>query len=82
MEASFSKLVIEGDNLNVMGAILGSTTNSSLLGHIFEDILCYIFDMNFASNSCVKRGHMVAHSLARFARNIADDMYWLEDAPP
>ena len=25
---------------------------------------------------------MVAHSLARHARNISDEMYWLEDSPP
>ena len=25
---------------------------------------------------------MVAHSLAQQARNISDEMYWLEDSPP
>ena len=25
---------------------------------------------------------MVAHSLARFAKNVVNDMYWLEDEPP
>ena len=25
---------------------------------------------------------MVSHSLARQARNISDEMYWLEDSPP
>ena len=24
---------------------------------------------------------MVAHSLARHARNISDEMYWMEDSP-
>ena len=24
---------------------------------------------------------MVAHSLARFARNIVEDLYWMEDEP-
>ena len=27
-------------------------------------------------------GNMVAHSLARYAKNISDEMYWLEDSPP
>lgn len=25
---------------------------------------------------------MVAHSLAKYARNIIDDIYWIEDTPP
>ncbi|KAK9988600.1 hypothetical protein SO802_028839 [Lithocarpus litseifolius] len=41
------------------------------------------FSNLFVALSCVKReGNMVAHSLARFARNIVDDMYWMEDEPP
>ena len=27
-------------------------------------------------------GNMVAHSLARYAKNLSDEMYWLEDSPP
>lgn len=35
------------------------------------------------SVSCVKRiANTVAHSLARYARNIADETVWLEDSPP
>ena len=26
-------------------------------------------------------GNRVAHVLAQFARNISDDMYWMEDVP-
>ena len=34
------------------------------------------------SFSHVKRGaNSVVHSLARFAKNVVDDMYWLEDSP-
>ena len=25
---------------------------------------------------------MVAHSLASYAKNLSDEMYWLEDSPP
>jgi len=45
MEAGFSKLVIEGDSLNVMRAISTSTAKNSLLGHIYEDIWCSISDL-------------------------------------
>ena len=27
-------------------------------------------------------GNRVAHVLAKFARNIIEDMYWMEDVPP
>ena len=28
------------------------------------------------------KGNMVAHSLARYIKNLSDEMYWLEDSPP
>ena len=83
IEASFSRLVIEGDNAMVMNAISCSADNNSLLGRIFGDIPNLICGLQYASISCIKRGgNMVAHSLARHARNISDEMYWLEDSPP
>ena len=83
MEAGFSNLVIEGDNSNVMRAISSSVANNSLFGHIVDDIRHYISSRQLVAFSCVKRkGNMVAHSLARFARNIVDDLYWMEDEPP
>ena len=45
-------------------------------------------DLNFlgwqsVDLSCVKReGNMVTHSLARFARNIVNALYWMEYEPP
>ena len=66
IEASFSRLVIEGDNALVMNAISCSVENNSLLGHIFEDIQNLICGLQYASISCIKMGsNMVAHSLAR-----------------
>ena len=32
---------------------------------------------------CTRRGgNRVAHELALFARNISQDLYWMEDVPP
>ena len=48
-----------------------------------DDIRHLIMGRQSVGFSCVKReGKMVAHSLARFARNIGEDMYWMEDEPP
>ncbi|XP_065628321.1 uncharacterized protein LOC136067029 [Quercus suber] len=82
-EVGFSRLVIEGDNALVINAISCSAENNSLLGHIFEDIQNLFCGLQYASINCIKKGgNMVAHSLARHARNISDEMYWLEDSPP
>ena len=42
IDASFTKLVIEGDNVNVTKAISSPIANHSLLGHVFEDIQCLV----------------------------------------
>ena len=82
MEARFSNLVIEGDNSNVMRALLASAVNNSLYGHIVDDIRSYFSGWQFVGLNCVKReGNMMAHSLATFARNIVDALYWMEDEP-
>ena len=83
MEAGFSNLVIEGDNSNVMRALSASAVNNSFYGHIVDDIRSYFLGCQYVGLSCVKReGNMVAHSLAIFARNIVDALYWMEDEPP
>lgn len=56
MEAGFFELVIEWDCQNVMRAISASTVNESLLGHIYEDIRCYMSSLLAVSISWVKRG--------------------------
>ena len=35
-DAGFSRLIIEGDNLNVMRALSNPPENKSLLGHIYD----------------------------------------------
>ena len=80
IEARFQNLVIEGDNSNVMRAISSTVSNNSFFGHIVDDIRHFILGRQSVGFSCVKReGNMVTHSLARFARNIVEDRYWMED---
>ena len=56
MEARFSELVVEGDNVTVMRAISDLSCHNSLLGHIYEDICCYLSGMQHYSVSCIKKG--------------------------
>ena len=66
-----------------MRAILGLSRHNSLLGHIYDDICVYLNGMQQTSISCIKRGeNMVAHSLAKYAKNIDDVVCWIEDSPP
>ena len=82
-EVGFSRVIIEGDCLNVMRALSVSTENSSLLGHIYEDIKFNLRGMQVLSINWVKRGgNMVAHTLAKHARNLINDVFWIEDNPP
>lgn len=38
MEAGFREIILEGDNVNIMKAIMAPSTNRSRLGHIYEDV--------------------------------------------
>ena len=83
MEAGFSELVVEGDNSLVMRTISGLSCHDSLLGHIYDDFCVYLNGMWQISISCIKRGgNIIAHSLAKYAKNIDDVIYWIEDSPP
>ena len=58
-------------------------TSFYLWSIIIEDVKCHINGMqNVYVNSIRGEGNMVAHGLARFAKNVSEDMYWLEDSPP
>ena len=78
VDAGFSELVVEGDNVNVMRAVSSSTMNLSLLGNVIADIQCLLCGLGRVSISCIKRrggGNRVAHELARYARILDEDMY-------
>lgn len=70
MEAGFARLIIEGDSVNVINSMSDFAENGSLLGHIYDDIKYHLRGMHVLSFSWVKScGNMVAHSLAKHARN-------------
>ena len=83
MDAGFSELVIEGDNSSVMTTISTMKIDQSLVGNVVGDIQHLIRNLLWVRMDCVRRGgNRVAHVLAQFARNISEDMYWMEDVPP
>ena len=42
VESGFTEMIIEGDNAAVMKAVASSSSEFSLLGHVYEDIQCSI----------------------------------------
>ena len=49
-----------------MKTISDVSSHNSLLGHIYEDIWFYLG----------------GGDIFRYAKNLSDEMYWLEDSPP
>ena len=83
VDASFSKLVIEGDNSSVIKAISAMQVDHSMLGNVIGDIHHLIGNLQWLRTECIKRwGNRVAYELAQFARNISHDLFWMEDVPP
>ena len=79
----FRELVIGGDSATVMRNITDFGTFSYRLSHIFLDIHSFLVGLSCFSISYIHReGNSVAHSLARFAKHISDDVIWIEDSPP
>ena len=83
VDARFTRLIIEGDNVNVIQAISSSLPNHSLLGYVVDNIRHLIHGLHWAMPNQIRRGgNIVAHVLAQYARNLDEDLFWLEDTPP
>ncbi|KAK9996674.1 hypothetical protein SO802_021360 [Lithocarpus litseifolius] len=83
VDVGFSELVIEGENSSAMKAISTLKIDQSMLGNVIGDIQHLIRNLHWVRINCIRRGgNRVAHVLAQFARNIIEDMYWMEDVPP
>ncbi|KAL0006476.1 hypothetical protein SO802_014037 [Lithocarpus litseifolius] len=83
IEAGFMEIILEGDNINVMKAIMDPGTNCSRLGYVYDDIRCVGRSFRAFSVSHVRRtANFVAHSLAKFAKHIIGERIWMEESPP
>ena len=84
MDAGFTRLIIEGDNSNVIQAISSPLKSFSLFGNVVNDIRRLIWGLQWTKVCCIRRGaNKVAHTLAQYARNTLDeDLYWMKDSPP
>ena len=83
IECGFTKLVIEGDNQSIMFALSLRNSWSSWLGHILQDVACMISGLRWTRVLFARRSaNTVVHALARYAKDILDEVVWIEDSPP
>ena len=83
VDAGFTSLIIEGDNVNVIQAISSSLPSHSMLVYVVDDICHLIHGLHWPRSNQIRRGgNTVAHVLAQYARNLDEDLFWLEDSPP
>ena len=62
-----------------MQSLRSPRANCSSLAHIYGDIKCIAMGFRTLSISCVKRSaNFAAHSLAKYARQIVEELVWLE----
>ncbi|XP_065638358.1 uncharacterized protein LOC136071233 [Quercus suber] len=83
VDASFSNLIIEGDNVTVMQTMSSTQPNLSQLGLVYENIHCIAAGLRYVSFSCVRRSaNLVVHSLTRYASQIDNEIVWMEESQP
>ena len=83
VDVGFTSLIIEGDNVNIIQAISSSLPSHSMLVYVVDDICHLIHGLHWARPNQIRRGgNTVAHVLAQYARNLDEDLFWLEDSPP
>ena len=77
VDDGFSRLIIEGDNSNVIHDISSSEENTSSFGNVVDDIRHLIRGLIWSEVCCIRRGgNRVAHVLAQHARQTLDvDLY-------
>ena len=80
-ELSLHNVVIEGDSLKVIEAIIDTRPVQTLYGHIIDEIrlLSSSFICNFLHVN--RKGNKLAHALARRAVLSVDTDVWIEELP-
>ncbi|XVF13195.1 hypothetical protein REPUB_Repub08aG0187200 [Reevesia pubescens] len=82
LEVGIRNIEAEGDSMVTIGAVNSSSTNNSITGWIVESIkvLAQSFHL-FKLNHVRRNGNVVAHSLAKHAKEVDDYEAWMEDTP-
>ena len=72
-------MVVEGDCLWVIQALVVARPSRSMFGHVIADIHSLISNVEFSFCHVKREGNKLAHALARRAVASADFGVWLEE---
>ncbi|XP_023873343.1 uncharacterized protein LOC111985934 [Quercus suber] len=82
VDAGFEGLMVKGDNSTIIRCILSLRVLRSRLGNIYANIRVLAASSRCKSFSFVKcEANSVAHSLAKYAKSIVEDIFWMEETP-
>ena len=83
IDAGFSEMIIEGDNVTVISVVSSSSPNWSHLGVIYDDIGCLAIGLRYVVFNCIRRSaNSMAHSLASYTNVLDEEVVWLKESPP
>lgn len=78
----FHKIVVEGDSLQIVGALTDASPNLSTIGQIMDDVKHWLPTITEEVCTHIRRqANTVAHRLARFSLSVANQCDWF-DSPP
>lgn len=78
----FHKIVVEGDSLQIVGALTDASPNLSTTGQIMDDVKHWLPTITEEVCTHIRRqANTVAHRLARFSLSVANQCDWF-DSPP
>lgn len=79
LELSLHRVVIEGDSLRVIQAIIDTRPVQTLYGHIIDEIRLLSSSFNCCFLHVNRKGNKLAHAFARRAVLSADTDMWIEE---
>ena len=79
VDVGFSRIIIEGDNINIIRAISSLVENTSLFGNVVDDIRHFMQGLQWFSVCCIRRGgNRVAHAFANMD-HIVNNIWFVQN---
>ena len=74
-------MVVEGDSLRVIQAIVAARPSKTMFGHVIAEIHNLVSNVNCSFCHVKREGNTLVHALACRAVAFVDFDVWLEDLP-
>ncbi|XP_030969853.1 uncharacterized protein LOC115990136 [Quercus lobata] len=80
-ELCLQSIVVEGDSLRVIQAIVAARPSRTMFGHVIAEIHSLVSNVDCTVCHVKRKGNKLAHALARRVVASADFDMWLKDLP-